>query len=364
MDEFNFSDLNLVSEHLIKEAIKKQKEIEPERVLPPTILVERDGDLDIVACCPTADKNLSLQSMIILKNASDPDAVSFVVEAVMAITENKSATDYDEIKAEARTKYPNGLEKAQKENPDDDNLIEALVCIRVDRECNTHNLIVIPFKSRDGKIEWLEDCLPGDQPNRASGPILQQMIKMMSSSNQELFNTLNEKGKELGLSPEQIRFHGARGAMAFLMQNNFFVLDLMSRRKVEWTNAPNIAKNIVLGMIENNFLVGYCEDEVLNFVNDNLSNPEFSEIFADYLNTNNFLGQKFEDFEFDEEQEEKIDVIKFMGLAIEEACLSPLNIEEIIKKLSVKIKSLDKIIEKEPKKEGNFGNWNDFFGNS
>lgn len=351
-------EIKLVDVGTIKSFIKKQKEIKPGSILPPTILVESKGNMDMIVCCPYQAE----QVVKIIKDATNPDCITYVTESVMSIEFAENSKNLEDMQKLARQKYPKGIQEAKKNN--DPNILDCLVAIRIDRLANTHDVIVMTFKFNESTntIEWLKNELPIES-FKVGGPLIQELKKIMMDcdpASVKINNILKEKAKEFGIPEEQARFHSARACMAFLLENNFFVVDMISCKHPEWCNSEEIANHIIGGMIENKYLVDDCKFDVVEFIRENLGKSNFFELFANYLLDNEFLGKKFEKL-----SKGKDEILKFMGLAIEDACLSPLGIAKITQNLQQKINNLpDTTGWKKTFKKENPGNWNDFFGGS
>lgn len=245
--------------------MKSQKEREFSRDrdnadLGPHIIVEKDGNPAAIFMAPkTTTKIQACKAAMVCKVGFDPDSITMGFDAIIT-------------------------------NVDDESERECLVLQKIDRQKNIE-ITVMPYQvDQDKNLVWeenLEDEI--GSPTKVFGDVVNKLKKIMAISSDEfsIENVLNEVISSEEMSREQFLFHTSRAAMSVLMGMGFKIIDLISYKHPEWTNAKENGEKIIDKMIESEVVAEEHKEKLLNIVKNHIGQITFKEKFEHQLVVSN-----------------------------------------------------------------------------
>ena len=300
--------------------------------ITPTVIVERDGETCAVVIAPQVDKELGFQAAAMAQAGFDPDALIVLLDAHVNQMSLKEGQTAEQAEQEYRKRFPKGMQHACDTEGAcaTGEITDCLVCHRIDRE-GTITMVSLPYSyhGKDGPpFQWL------DQDERYKGITTPQISKVNGEGYQlqgkipevlrEIMATpsLFEKVPELkqavelmeedGFSVERARFHTARAMISLMKSHKFVVLDFISGRHPDWTDAIPKANQILDKMIEEGFFPKESHDPMKEIIDAHMGKPEFKSVMSKLLSDNPYwLPSKIRD-----------DVERFVS-ELEAFCMSP-----------------------------------------
>jgi arginine repressor len=154
---FNFDDFKRVA----KRHKKMWVETSDRGDVPPTVFVEKDGQVVATIVAPQVDKHAGLHAAALARMGFDADALSIIMDAHTASVKAKEGATMEEAEAEFRKQYPPGsMQKMCDEEGacERGDIVDVLLCQRIDRDGN-FKMFLLPY-SYHGKggpeFKWLD----------------------------------------------------------------------------------------------------------------------------------------------------------------------------------------------------------------
>lgn len=214
--------------------------------ITPTVIVERDNQALAIVMAPSVDKELGLACAKLCKVGFDADHLTLIVDARL----HKSA--FNMTPEELSEKFPQGsMQKLCEEGKQEESgIIDCLVCHRISKNCEIE-LILLPYScSGKGTLKWLDSEI-NPSSNDVQGVIPDALREIMKLDVQKGLQKILDISKNFqDYSPERSRFHLSRAMITVLTREKFFVIDLISGRHPEWTDAKDKAILLIDKMIK------------------------------------------------------------------------------------------------------------------
>ena len=275
---------------------KQQKDWAVEKTergdIPPTIIVERGGELQAIIIAPQIDKYMGLHAAALAQVGFDPDALVMVVDAHIHQGNMKDGQTPEQAAEEFKKKYPKGMQHAcDNENACElGEISDCLVCHRITRD-GVLSMVSLPY-SYHGKggpaFKWLDDdpkykdVVQGTEEKDGlvlKGFIPDSLRKIMSEPPiMDKHPALMELAKAFkDFSPERVRYHTARAIMAILAGQEFVIMDMVSGKHPEWTNAKETGEQMLKAMIADGFLPKEALEPLIALLNEHIGTKLFQE---------------------------------------------------------------------------------------
>lgn len=212
--------------------------------VPPTVFVEKDGEVAAIIVAPQIDKYAGLHAAKLARIGFDADALSIIMDAHMASEKASKEGMSEEREEEFRKKYPPGsMQKACDEEGacERGDIVDVLLCHRIDRDGN-FKMFLLPY-SYHGKggpeFKWLEDHPSMERMNATAGTVDEAMKykgfipealgEIMAEKRlldqEQIGSLLRSAGEQLELSPERQQYHLSRAILRVLNSQGFMVFD-------------------------------------------------------------------------------------------------------------------------------------------
>jgi hypothetical protein len=273
---------------------KQQKTLAVENTergdIPPTVIVERDGEVLAVVISPQIQKELGLQAAAMCQSGFDPDALTMVVDAHIRHIVAKEGQTMEEAQEEYHKQFPKGMQHAC------DNegacatgeIVDCLVCHRITRDGQI-TMVTLPYSyhGKDGGVpfEWLDederykgmgDMSEGTEGVRLEGFIPDSLREIMKTpSIFEQMAELQEMAEANEFTPERVRYHTARAMMAAMAAKKFLIADFLSGKHPEWTGAKKTGNEILTRMVESGFFPKEASDPIREIIDGHIGTTEF-----------------------------------------------------------------------------------------
>lgn len=283
--------------------------------IPPTVIVERNGQVQAIVIAPQIDKYLGLQAAAMCHAGYDPDSITMVMDAHIGTMasgtkpdgEKMSEKDIEEATAAFRKKYPKGMQAACDDEGacETGDITDCLICHRIDREGNI-SMVTLPYAyhGKEGPpFKWLDqdpkykDMLTGssegDKGLQLKGLIPDALREIMKS--QSLMEHLQEvpSFKEVAehfndFSPERVQFHVIRAIISMMSAKKFMILDFVSGTHPEWTGAKDEANVMLSKMVETGFVPKEAHQPMKELIDNHIGTLAFREKMTTLLTANGY----------------------------------------------------------------------------
>jgi len=295
--------------------------------IPPTIIVERDGEILAIVISPEIDKRYGLQAASMCRVGFDPDALTMVVDAHIHESKRKENQTLEEAQEEYHKKFPNGMQHAC----DTDGacatgeITDCLICHRIARDGKI-TLVTLPYSyhGKDGGVpfKWLDEderyksmgnMSESDEGVRLEGLIpdsLREIMKMPSIL--ERMPQLKQMSEAKDFTEERVRYHTARAIMAMMTAKKFLVADFVSGKHPEWTGAKENGEEMLSKMIESGFFPKEAHEPIKEIIDNHIGTRSFTEKLTELLTANSYWLP----------HEIRADIPKFAS-EFESICMSP-----------------------------------------
>lgn len=303
--------------------------------IPPTLIVERDGNVQAIVVAPEINKYMGLQAASMCKLGFDPDALTMVMDAHVHSGKVKEGQTPEEAQEEFRKKYPKGMQHACDEDGAcaTGDITDCLICHRITRD-GSFSLVTLPYSyhGKDGPpFKWLDDdprykgMCQGTEGDKAGGDpdkkglqfkglIPDNMREIMAQESiLDQIPQLKEMAEKFNdFTPERTRYHTARAMMAMLSAKKFMVVDFVSGTHPEWTGAKETGNQMLTAMVEKGFFPKEAYQPIKEILDAHIGTKEFAKKLLPLLNENSYwLPNEVRD-----------DIGRFVG-EFETICMSP-----------------------------------------
>jgi hypothetical protein len=265
----------------------------------PLVVVERNNEILTFVKAPACDRDMGLAAARLLKLGFDPDALVLIFDVHMKAfdkEQDQAEQSEQEFVQQLKEAYPEGLQKGREGG--DKSIKEALLCYRVNRDLSCH-MVLLPYERDDKNLTWGEtqtDVNPGSGYLPESLKSIMDLVPLADRIDEVFDKTSNdpefekmvdavlEKYRQYeddfkAFSRERKLFHTSRMTMTMLHQADFEVLDLLSKRHIDWTDASERGLAIVSGMVKD----GIVPKDALKL---------FGPVIEKYMGTDQFI-EKF-----------------------------------------------------------------------
>lgn len=271
--------------------------------IPPTVIVERDGEVLAVVISPQIQKELGLQAAAMCQAGFDPDALTMVVDAHIRHIVAKEGQTMEEAQEEYHKQFPKGMQHAC------DNegacatgeIVDCLVCHRITRDGQI-TMVTLPYSyhGKDGGVpfEWLDEderykgmgnMSEGTEGVRLEGFIPDSLREIMKTpSIFEQMAELQEMADANDFTPERVRYHTARAMMAAMAAKKYLVADFLSGKRPEWTGAKKTGNEMLTRMVESGFFPKEAFDPIKEIIDGHIATSEFAEKLTALLTANSY----------------------------------------------------------------------------
>ena len=272
--------------------------------ISPTVIVEKNGKVQMIVISPDIDKNLGLQAAAVLHSSIDPDSITLIMDAHFAMGKREEGQTDEEAQEAFRKKFPPGsMQKmCDEEVACEAGLItDCLLCYRITRDLESSVLTIPyayhgkqgpPFKWLDNNPEFVDKVLNSKDGGISKGYIPDSLVKIMKSpvfvGNE---SKLLRKVAETFLPEEReerIFYHTARAIMAMLSYRKFMIVDFISGTRPEWTGAKERGNSLIEKMCEDGFFPQEASEPCLEIINNHIATKEFQKKFAALLQENSY----------------------------------------------------------------------------
>lgn len=274
--------------------------------LPPTVVVERDGELCAIVIASQIDKEKGIQAAVLCQTGFDPDALIMIMDAHVHTAQKVEGQTVEQAREEMAKKFPPGsMQKmCDEEGACETGLItDCLICHRIDRN-GSIDLVTLPY-SYHGKngppFVWLDQdpkykemtALKDDQITGYIPNSLREIMKQPSLFENEEFLKMSNAFE---FTPERRRFHTARAIMSILKSQDFFVMDCISGRHPEWTGAVQTSLSILNNFIKEGMLPKEAYAECSQIIESHTGTEQFVTQMTALLSSNpDWLPQSIRD---------------------------------------------------------------------
>ena len=267
--------------------------------IPPTVIVERNGETLAVVIAPQIDKMLGLSAALMCRVGFDPDALTFVVDAHMHLASSKKDQSLEEAEKEFRSKYPKGMQHAcdNEQACATGEITDCLICHRITRDGQI-TLVTIPYSyhGKEGGVpfKWLDEDekykeFGKETSENIQGFIPDELRKIMKQPCAlEKVPELKELSEKVKFSDERVRFHTARAMISVLTSQKYMVADFVSGTHPEWTEAKSHGNTILSKMISNGTLAKESFSAIKEIIDDHIGTNVFVEKMQSLLKANSF----------------------------------------------------------------------------
>jgi len=289
--------------------MKSQKERElakdsDDADLGPHIIVEKDGNPAAIFIAPkTTDKIQACKAAMMCKIGFDPDSITLGFDAIISSF---------------------GDQKVEK---------ECIVLQKIDKE-NKIEMATMPYEVYGDKLVWDEDLQQElDNPIGIFGDITDKLMAIMNISTdhvsvEEVLNGVLSKEEISEFSRDKFVFYTSRAAMGYLMGMGFKIIDLISYKHPEWTDAKENGEKILDKMVEAEIISEEQKKKLFDIVKNHVGTIVFKERFEHELTVAKCKLPK------------KMKIFTFVSI-FEQMCIQPKANESFIDSLKVKSDSDD-----------------------
>lgn len=270
--------------------------------IPPTVIVEKKGKIQMIVMANQVDKQLGLQATAVIRTSIDPDAVTLIMDAHVASMKPKEGQTAEEVEEEFKKKFPPGsMQKmCDEEGACDAGLItDCLICYRIDRD-KKMSLVTLPYAyhGKEGPpFKWLDsddklNVMLNEGGQLLKGYIPESLLEIMDGPVFHGNETKRLKEFADSFPPEEreerIYYHTARAIMAMLTYKKFLVVDFVSGTHPEWTGAKDRALSLIEKMCEDGFFPQEAAEPCNNLINECICTREFQAKFSKLLEENSY----------------------------------------------------------------------------
>lgn len=286
-DLFNDQDFILKPRHSAKDWTDFAKafkdltfKINSKMDMPPIVIGEKNGKVQIIAVAPQVDRNMGLHAANLLKVGADVDVLTLIVDARM-----KSLDDIVDGKIEHKN-----LQKLVEEGKrEEEKIVDTVLCYRIINGGES-SVISLPYELKEDKINWINK----EEESDLDDPIAQGIIPDALSSimkeeigDKNIMNMLKETMKHVtDYSEERHHFHFARAMMSILLTQKYFVVDLISSFHPEWINGEINANKLLDDLVKEGFFpreaTKICKPIIDQFINTDLFVEKMAAVLDDY----------------------------------------------------------------------------------
>lgn len=272
--------------------------------IKPTVIIERDGQVQAIISAPDVDKHKGLKIAAVSKVGFDPDFLTVLFDAcatrVQKVQEGQEGQNpkdtIENVIEEYHKKYPNGLQAASN---NDNEIINCLICHRIDRNGNI-KMVILPYDyhGKDGPpFRWLaESELPyfdNSESNDLTGLIPESLRKIMSLSTdpseikipgiQELYDIVAGENLE-----ERTRFNIARAVMYILAETGCLIKDFITPLHMDWIEYIPKAISFIENIIKKGMFPNEAKEPLINCVKEHLGKKTFQDELTTLLKDHSY----------------------------------------------------------------------------
>ena len=295
--------------------------------IPPTIIVERDGEVLAIVISPEIDKRYGLQAASMCQAGFDPDALTMVVDAHIHQGKRQEGQTMEEAQEEYHKKFPKGMQHACDTEGAcaTGEITDCLVYHRITRDGKI-TMVTLPYSyhGKDGGVpfQWLDGDERykdmGNMSETSEGVRLEGFIPdslreiMKSPSFFQQIPQLQEVAKANEFTPERVRYHTSRAIMAMMTAKKYMVADFVSGRHPEWTGAKETGNEMLSKMIEGGFFPKEAYEPIKEIIDKHIGTRVFADKLTALLTVNSYWLPG----------EIREDIPKFVS-ELESICMSP-----------------------------------------
>jgi hypothetical protein len=192
--------------------------------LPPTIWVERSGEVLCIATAPDVEKMLGYRAAEMLCRGFQPDAITGAFDSFGKPQKEGERFRPGQLQEEARH---GALERGE--------VREALFVVRVTK--NTTETCLLPYRSEGKRARWnREEFRWTGEGLTSGGAVVEVLNAIINVDPLTDAPELERLRVEHGLDEERARFHASRATMTFLRGLGYDVIDNLSHKHLDWTD--------------------------------------------------------------------------------------------------------------------------------
>lgn len=266
--------------------------------ITPTIIVERDGEVQAIISATQVDKHQGLNIAALSQIGFDPDHMTILLDAHIGRGTAKEGQTAEEAHEEFKKKYPKGMQAACDEEGACDlgDIADCLICHRIDRAGNIE-MVTLPYAyhGKDGPpFRWLNEndfkegifkaSKDGDGGKVLTGLIPDALREIMSKKSVlEDIPMLKELTKNMDFTPERARFHTARAIMYILAGQGCLIKDYITPLHMEWIDYKPKAVSFIEKAISKGMFPREARQPMLDVVEAHLGKKTFQDAFGELL---------------------------------------------------------------------------------
>jgi len=249
--------------------------------LPPTIIAERNGEVFAIVIASDIDKELALKASDILRHGAGADSLVLILDAHVR-TMDKDGED------EFLKNYKHGdMQRAcDEEGACELGLIsDCLVCHRIDKDGKIDcTVMTYSYHGEGTEFKWTDEGekYPKDMTG-VGGYIPDVLREIMAKPTFTENDKLMKTAREHGFEEERIFYHTARATFQLLMENGYYLIDMLSGKHPEWCNAAEKAEQIILTLSDKEVIPKVAVPALAKIAAEHIGKPSFQVEFAKIL---------------------------------------------------------------------------------
>lgn len=269
--------------------------------ITPTVIIERDGQIQAIIAAPQVDKHQGLKIAALSQVGFDPDYLTILLDAHIHKGSFKEGQTPEEAAEEYHKKYPKGLQAACDEEGACDlgEIADCLICHRIDRAGNIE-MVTLPYAyhGKDGPpFRWLSDEKYKESvfaANAEEGKVLTGLIPdalreiMSRKSITEEIPALKKIAEDMEFTPERARFHTARAIMYILAGNGCLIKDFITPLHMDWIDYMPKAISFVEKAVSKGMFPREAKEPLLNVVKEHLGKKTFQDELSALLKDHSY----------------------------------------------------------------------------
>jgi len=263
----------------------KNRFFESKKEMHPHITVEgKDGPMAI-AIAPSLDRDQMMQACVMCRIGFESESLVLSYDAKVSTLKDSENLDQASTKSDK---------------------LECLLTFRIDKNGKTSS-VISPYIVEKNKIRWIdegitfhedsnEEKLKGDIPDFLRHIWNMKPIIDDPTYGGEVENIIaNFPNIKKDLSQEQISFLISRAIMALLMQKKFNIIDNLSNKHIEWTDAKQKACEFINELVKDKSIDASYKDKLIDCINQHFGTPIFKEKTEHYLMLAKFKNEKLDE---------------------------------------------------------------------